>query len=143
MHGMCVVLAVPAFLGAVPTSTKHRAVDGHPPTPSLHALLRPRGPSLPDRLHGCMACASQSAFFTETPSSDAVWTCSVVRVLVIPKAVYDVLAVVYANQVRLVLTNLQTHTEKVGMLRIATGCNPSGHVLMHTCKRQINRAHRR
>ena len=30
-------------------------------------------------------------FFTEAPATDAVWTCSVVRVLVVPKRAYDML----------------------------------------------------
>ena len=48
------------------------------------------------------------------PSTEAVWTLSVVRVLIVPRALYETLQNAYPNEVTKILTALKGRAEKVG-----------------------------
>ncbi len=65
-----------------------------------------------DDIRSTSACFGEVAFFSEMPSTEAVWTNSVVRVLVVPKSAYETLASSYASQIKLILTNLKSSTEQ-------------------------------
>eukprot|EP00798_Chlamydomonas_sp_ICE-L_P004694 gene4694-14897_t len=56
------------------------------------------------------------AFFTENPSSESAWTCSVVRVLQLPKEPFEAVCNKFPQMGRMVLTNLETRAS-AGMLR--------------------------
>ena len=43
-------------------------------------------------------CFGEVAFFTEVPSTDSIWTVSVVRLLVLPRQAYTNLVIAYPNQ---------------------------------------------
>lgn len=64
-------------------------------------------------MRGTSECFGEVAFFAETPSNEAAWTNSVVRILVIPRHAYDQLVITYPNQIRLLMHNLKSQTEKV------------------------------
>uniref|UniRef100_A0A7R9VK40 Cyclic nucleotide-binding domain-containing protein n=1 Tax=Chlamydomonas euryale TaxID=1486919 RepID=A0A7R9VK40_9CHLO len=68
------------------------------------------------------------AFFTERPSSEAVWTCSVVRMLVLSKAAFDSLSATYASQVRTVLTNMRDQTERLAIHELNEALDELPHV---------------
>ncbi len=65
-----------------------------------------------DDIRSTSDCFGEVAFFSEMPSTEAVWTNSVVRVLVVPKSAYETLASSYASQIKLILTNLKSSTEQ-------------------------------
>lgn len=64
---------------------------------------------------GTSEAFGEVAFFTETPSTEAVYTTSVSKVLVLPRAAYEKLLKAYPNQVRLLLGSIVTRTTR-GML---------------------------
>ncbi|GAX84453.1 hypothetical protein CEUSTIGMA_g11873.t1 [Chlamydomonas eustigma] len=65
-----------------------------------------------DDIRGTSDCFGEVAFFSDLPSTDTVWTNTVVRVLIVPKSAYETMTVTYPSQVRLILTNLRDNTEK-------------------------------
>ncbi|GAX80356.1 hypothetical protein CEUSTIGMA_g7795.t1 [Chlamydomonas eustigma] len=61
---------------------------------------------------GPSQCFGEVAFFTDTPQPDAVWTTSLVRVLVFPRRAYDGFINTFSSNVRKMLTNLKGDCEK-------------------------------
>ena len=66
------------------------------------ASMQKRGPS---------ESFGEVAFFSETPSGESVWSSSIVRVLVISRAVYDSLQASYPNEISKALTSLKQRAE--------------------------------
>ena len=56
-------------------------------------------------------CFGEVAFFSESPSGESVWSSSIVRVLVISKATYDMLQASYPNEISKVLSALKHRAE--------------------------------
>ncbi|GAX80357.1 hypothetical protein CEUSTIGMA_g7796.t1 [Chlamydomonas eustigma] len=78
------------------------------------SMRNPRGASSMVRgeKRGPSQCFGEVAFFTDTPQPDAVWTTSLVRVLVFPRRAYDGFINTFASNIRKMLTNLKRDCEK-------------------------------
>ncbi|KAG1681293.1 hypothetical protein FOA52_007339 [Chlamydomonas sp. UWO 241] len=73
-------------------------------------------------------CFCEIPFFTSTPSTEAVWTCNVVRVILVPRAAYVVVAVTYPNQI-IIVDAINRNIAATQQIAAATGValvGPSG-----------------
>ena len=66
---------------------------------------------MPTERRGQSECFGEVAFFSETPSGESVWSSSIVRVLVVSRAILDTLQTTYPNEISKTLNSLKVRAE--------------------------------